>query len=647
MGEESDPAVEARLRWLADEGERMGWHDKALLSRLRQGFTLEATEPAERTTTLCMPHKSFRDYAPQFGDALDDQLRKGWVTAHAFPASLPAKVSPQGSAAKARSEVRRRTSDWSFNVRGHVGQAPNDAVDKTKLPPTPFPSNTTYAQALLVLLAGAGDEKVFQVGVDLTAAYSMIALLESELWLSNFVSPYGVICERRLSFGGRSAPNLFARITALLVAIVNQTADAAELRDPIADSSAASVWEERARGGAETARKFHVSGYLDDFTSAAVGLPRALRVAGVVVATMARCNLALSDKTQGPATTNRHLGLLVSTDPPAIIAPRDKRDYLSQRLTETVFGGDDGTATETITQSDLRSVAHGLHFLTPAYPKLRGRLAAMFRLSHKRTSRGRIANSRRIQHDAERALRYLHDDCAAPLRRAAERSTVNGGMASVLGSTAERFADFSSDAAGHHGGYVAAYNQGTWCRWQPSLHHLNFLSIGALEFLGACAGLIAFKGDLGHAVIRLLNDNQSVVASINGLSPRDPVMQECLAAALDLADDAECILAAVYIRSAMNTAADMLSRGADTSAEAFAARHGHTWREIEYPDEVTRLADRLVEISKAEFDRQGKSFAVHGPPGVLRRAGSVDGQAFAPAALHSAAARGYIPRLDT
>lgn len=194
------------------------------------------------------------------------------------------------------------------------------------------------------------------------------------------------------------------------------------------------------------------------------------------------------------------------------------------------------------------------------------------------------------------------------------------------------------------GGRVAAYFEGTWCAWAPSHEHLNWLSIGALEFLGLACGLLAFRNEVTHTCIRALNDNASVVVGVNNLSARHPVMQEALAFVLDCADEADVQLALVHIESLANCAADWISRGAFLQAREFAASHDHVWREVDFPDEVVELADRLVLVSKAHYAASGKSFAVHGPPGVLKPKGSPDEFALSHAQLQRAASTGGFPR---
>ena len=193
---------------------------------------------------------------------------------------------------------------------------------------------------------------------------------------------------------------------------------------------------------------------------------------------------------------------------------------------------------------------------------------------------------------------------------------------------------------------MAAYFDGAWCAWMPSHEHLNWLSIGALEFLGLACGLVAFKAELTGSCVRALNDNASVVVGCNNLSAKHPVMQEALAHVLDFADEADVLLALVHVRSAANCAADWISRGAYSQAQEFARMHGHKFSEIDFPDEIIALADRLVSVSKAHYAAQGRSFAVHGPPGVLKAKGTADDFELSRAQIQSAASKGGLPRLD-
>lgn len=264
------------------------------------------------------------------------QLGDGWCTAHpAFPGSIPAKLSPQGSVRKARTEKRRRTSDWSFSPRGADGAAPNDAVDCTLLPPVRFPSTATYAKALAVLRAGRGDEDVYQCCVDIAHAYSNLAPLESELWQSQYISALGVITERRVPFGGRFAPNLYARLSALTVHVMNQAMDRLERNSPLA-AARSEHWAARARVSTSHGRRYFISAYLDDYATAAVGRARALRAAMVVCAVLARSRLDLSPKTQGPSTFARHLGLCFDSAAGLVSCPPDKRDFLVNQAKEVV-----------------------------------------------------------------------------------------------------------------------------------------------------------------------------------------------------------------------------------------------------------------------------------------------------------------------
>ena len=638
-----DPAVHARLHWLAARA-GPNYPDQALLSRIREGFTLECTQDPSRTSYFCCPHGSFAQHAARTNEELTKQLDEGWCSVHDFPASLPAKLAPQGSVVKPRSEKRRRTSDWTFNPRGENGISPNDAVDSNLLPPLHFSSTATYARALAVLRAGAGGDPVLQAGVDVAHAYSNLALLESELWQSQYVSALGAVTERRVPFGGRFAPNVYGRFSDLTVHIMREAMDRVETRSPLSTGAGLQGhWAKRSAVSAEHGRRYFISAYLDDYSAAAIGQARTLRASMVVCAVLATSRLNLSAKSQGPASFSRHLGLWFCSDIGAVMCPDDKRDHLVQQA-RTVIHDDDGTRRATIVQKDLRSLAHGLHFVTPCHPRLRGRLGAMFRLSHKATRHGTIKSSDRIVHDAECAIRYLREGSAAPLKFIAERSCTNGGMTSLKGSTIERFADFSTDAAGHVGGRVAAYHLGTWCAWQPSHRHLEWLSIGALEFLGLACGLVAFKADLSGTCIRALNDNASVVIGCNNLSARHPVMQEALAFVLDFADDSDVQLALVHVESLANCAADWISRGAFAQARSLALRRGHAWREIDFPDEIVELADRLVLISKAHYAACGKAYEVDGPPGVLKPHGRVDAFELTASQVQSAASKGALPR---
>ena len=181
-----------------------------------------------------------------------------------------------------------------------------------------------------------------------------IALAVAVAWVQGFIWSFGFCHDERMGFGGRSYPNLFQRIAALLMHIVNHDMHAVERDDPLPGP-----------------KPNHVAAmYLDDATGLAVTFQRACRLQAIVVSHMQRANLEWSDeKTQGVGQFLRVLGVFLILDWIAVAVPADKVEYLLNQLQSL------RRQLPSLDQKLLISFVHGLNAVAAVIPRMRHRLA--------------------------------------------------------------------------------------------------------------------------------------------------------------------------------------------------------------------------------------------------------------------------------
>jgi hypothetical protein len=422
------------------------------------------------------------------------------------------RVIPLGSVAKKNSDVRRRTSDFSFPP----GISVNAGIDLDQLPRIRFATVADAVARIIKLRLLHGPDAIIGMGkVDMEDAYRNLSLREEDHWQSVYFFEGRYYSDVRLGFGSSSAPGQFTRVTRAVVYIVDK-------------------------------RGFDFTGYLDDFLSIELGLDRTDQAVRTLCDLFSELGLPVNLKKlrlEGAASTFiTFLGVRIDTEHMELSLDPTR---LAAILTELRFWSNKSTASI----REISSLVGVLSFAS--YVVAPGRLYMSRLIAQQRTGKagthnryGRIVRlSPAFQADVQWWLTVMpHWNGRAMI------------PASIPSTAPHLHLETDASDWGYGGCCGRFYFSGAWTAEQRAW------SINARELAAVVLAFVLFGDEFSRSHIAILCDNMVAVRYLTAGHGRCPLMNGFMRA-LHVSQVAhDYFYSATHLAGVLNISADHLSR---------------------------------------------------------------------------------------
>jgi hypothetical protein len=453
---------------------------------------------------------------PAFNDdtrrGLLAEISAGRMRVFDTPPFLPMRVIPLGSVAKKNSDIRRRTSDFSFPP----GISVNAGIDLDQSPRIRFATVADAVARIRTLRLLHGPDAIIGMGkVDMEDAYRNLSLREEDHWQSIYFFEGRYYSDIMLGFGSSSAPGQFTRVTRALVHLVGK-------------------------------RGFDFTGYLDDFLSIEPGLDRTDLAVRSLCALFSELGLPVNIKKlrlEGAASTSiTFLGVRLDTVHMELSLDPDR---LAAILTELRYWTNKTVASIREISSLVGVLSFASYVIAP------GRLYMSRLIAQQRTGKAGTAN------------RYGRVVTLSPAFQADVQWWLSvmpawNGRAMIpasVPSTAPHLR-LETDASdwGYGGCCGNIYFSGAWTAEQRTW------SINARELAAVVLAFVLFGPEFHRSHIAILCDNMVAVRFLTAGHGRCPLMNGFMRA-LHVSQVAhDFFYTATHLAGVLNISADHLSR---------------------------------------------------------------------------------------
>lgn len=271
---------------LVDElAQRYGFTDKAILYEMRWGV---ANFSRLRRHAILSPHHGGAfDYSEQISVQLPNEVGEGWLEGpFRYPPVYPFRMVPRSVVAQPKFHVPgtkyRIVVDLGWP---HDGRSPNDVADTEEEPELIMVKLVDFACAVAVLRTSGEEPWLF--GIDLHAAYRIVAKRRNEQWVQTLLwfqtdadgrrVPAWYL-DKRCTFGDAGMVHKFSRVADFIVHVARGMLRR-EARHARPDEPHLRQYQERRRrlfpGEPEQADLFFNQMYIDDHMFVVLGERRA------------------------------------------------------------------------------------------------------------------------------------------------------------------------------------------------------------------------------------------------------------------------------------------------------------------------------------------------------------------------------------